>query len=116
MADVDLLMALALIPLGTLLAGPAHELTHYVSIWPVAEDVRLQRRGKTTLQIEYDLYDDPWRMRYADISNILPSIIGISALIVFLITSPFELTLETLWVVPSWVAYVIGGPGDYSFI
>ena len=116
MVDVDFLIAMALIPLGAALAGLAHEITHYVTIWPVAENVRMQRRGKATLQIEYDLYDDPWRMRYADISNILPSIIGLSALIVFLVTNPFPITLETLWVFPTWLGYVMGGPGDYSFI
>jgi hypothetical protein len=55
-------------------------------------------------------------MRYADISNLSPSIIGTVALVGFLLLNPFSITLETLWVVPTWLVYTIGGSADYFFI
>jgi hypothetical protein len=52
-------------------------------------------------------------MRWADISNLSPSIIGLGFL-GYTFFDPVAITLETLWLVPAWLAYTIGGSADYS--
>jgi len=47
--------------------------------------------------------------------NLSPSILGTLALVGFLITNPFPIDLETLWVVPTWLVYTVGGSADYFF-
>jgi len=119
------LLAFALIVLGPVAAIVAHELTHVVTIWPVAENVTVRRKNRWRLETVYQLYNQEWRMRYADISNLSPSILGTLALvgfvvtnpfaIKFVVTNPFAINLETLWVVPTWLVYTVGGSADYFF-
>jgi len=104
---------LAMIPVMTVLSIVAHEMTHYLTIWPIAEEVTIKRKSKWRLETVYQLYNDPWRMRWADISNISPSIIGLGFLI-YTFLNPVPIRLETLWLVPAWFAYTIGGSADYS--
>jgi len=104
---------LAMIPAMTVLAIVAHEMTHYLTIWPVAEEVTIRRKSTWRLETVYQLYNDPWRMRWADISNLSPSIIGVGFL-GYTFLNPVPITLETLWLVPAWLAYTIGGSADYS--
>jgi hypothetical protein len=52
-------------------------------------------------------------MRWADISNISPSIIGVGFLI-WTFFNPIAITIETLWMIPTWVVYTIGGSADYA--
>jgi len=104
---------LAMIPAMTVLAVIAHEMTHYLTIWPVAEEVTIKRKSKLRLETVYQLYNDPWRMRWADISNLSPSIIGLGFL-GYTFFNPVPITLETIWLVPAWLAYTIGGSADYA--
>jgi hypothetical protein len=116
MSDTSGLVWLPLIALGPIGAIFLHEITHYLTIWPVAESVRIQRKEKWRLETVYELYNEEWRMRYADISDLSPSLIGISLLLTFILLQPFAIKLETLWVVPTWFAYTVGGGADYTFI
>jgi hypothetical protein len=109
------LLAFALIVIGPVAAIGAHELTHVITIWPVAENVTVRRKNRWRLETVYQLYDQQWRMRYADISNLSPSILGTLALVGFLLTNPFPIEFETLWVVPTWLVYTVGGSADYFF-
>jgi len=110
---METLAYLALIPAMTVLAIVAHELTHYITICPVAENVTIKRKSRWQLETVYQLYNDPWRMRWADISNISPSIIGVMFLI-WTFFNPIAITIETLWMIPAWVVYTIGGSADYA--
>jgi hypothetical protein len=110
---METLAYLALIPAMTVLAVVAHEMTHYLTIWPVAEEVTIHRKSRWRLETVYKLYNDPWRMKYANISNISPSIIGVGFLI-YTFFNPVPITLENLWLVPTWLAYTIGGSADYA--
>ena len=102
------------IVLAPVLAIVLHELTHYLTIWPVAEEVWVQRKGSYRLETMYRLYNDPWRMRYADISNISPSIIGVLSLVVAVLTAFNPFVVEHLWTIPFWLVYTVGGPEDYA--
>ncbi|MDR9395866.1 MAG: hypothetical protein RI571_16410, partial [Roseovarius sp.] len=79
----------------------------------VAETVTIKRKSRWQLETVYQLYNDPWRMRWADISNISPSIIGV-AFLIWTFFNPIAITLETLWMIPTWVVYTIGGSADYA--
>jgi hypothetical protein len=52
-------------------------------------------------------------MKYADISNLSPSILGLGFLI-YTFFNPVPISLENLWLVPAWLAYTIGGSADYA--
>jgi uncharacterized membrane protein len=110
---MESLAYLALIPAMTVLAIVAHELTHYITIWPVAEEVAIRRKSRWRLETVYQIYNDPWRMKYADISNLSPSILGLGFLI-YTFFNPVPISLENLWLVPAWLAYTIGGSADYA--
>jgi len=113
MTDLPLWAFILAVPLGFVLAIPAHELTHFVTIWPVAHSVEIRRTTRAKLQVVYELYNDPWRLRWADISDLSPTIVGFVLLIV-MVWAGVELSLETLWIVPTWLRYTIGGAEDYA--
>jgi len=99
---------------GPILAIVAHEMTHYFTIWPVAETVTIQRKSRWQLETVYQLYNDTWRMRWADISNISPSIVGVLVLLYAIATGFDPFTLQSLWLIPTWLVYTVGGPADYA--
>jgi len=70
---------------GTLLAIVAHEVAHYVFMWPVAEDVRLIVSDWTLseLRVESDIRDQPWRHRWADAAGYAPLLCGLGVLVVW---------------------------------
>jgi len=78
---MDAWLSYLAIILAPILAIVMHELTHYITIWPIAERVWIQRAGTYRLETMYQIYNDSWRMQWADISNISPSIVGVSLLI-----------------------------------
>ena len=112
--NIETVFHLYMIIAGPILAIIAHEITHYVTIWPVAEDVTIKRKSRGQLETVYQLYNDPWRMRWADISNISPSIIGALTLIYAIATGFDPFVLEHLWLIPTWLVYTVGGPADYA--
>ena len=112
-AWITLFAQITAVVVGPLMAIIAHELTHYVTIWPVAENVEIRRKDRFRLETVYQLYNDPWRMRWADISNISPSIIGV-AFLIWTFFNPIPITVETLWMVPTWLVYTVGGSADYA--
>jgi hypothetical protein len=115
MTGWPLWLQLAMLLVGPVLAVIAHELTHYVTIWPVAEtvdvEVDLAWRGK--FEVVYELYNDPWRMWWADMSNLSPLLIGLS-IMGYLLTIGFPWSIETLWVAPTWLFYSVGGAADFA--
>jgi len=91
-----------------------HEATHYLTIWPVAEDVRLVRPQRLRLAVEYDLYDEPWRIKWANISDVSPSLIGLSALAVAIVMGAAPApTLDSLGIYGGWLMFTLGGIRDY---
>lgn len=112
--NIETVGYLFLIIAGPILAIVAHEMTHYITIWPVAEEVTIHRKSRWQLETVYQLYNDPWRMRWADISNISPSIIGAVALIYAIATGFDPFVLERLWLIPTWLVYTVGGSADYA--
>jgi hypothetical protein len=100
--------------LAPILAIVLHELTHYITIWPIAERVWIQRAGTYRLETMYQIYNDSWRMTWGDISNISPSIVGVSLLITAVLTGFDPFVLENLWTIPFWLVYTVGGPADYA--
>jgi len=112
--DIQLLGYLGMILAGPILAIVAHEMTHYLTIWPVAETVTIQRKSRWQLETVYQLYNDTWRMRYADISNISPSIVGVLVLLYAIATGFDPFTLQSLWLIATWLVYTVGGPADYA--
>jgi hypothetical protein len=62
----------------------------------------------------YQIYNDSWRMTWGDISNISPSIVGVSLLITAVVTGFDPFVLENLWTIPFWLVYTVGGPADYA--
>jgi len=112
--DIQLLGYLGMILAGPILAIVAHEMTHYLTIWPVAETVTIQRKSRWQLETVYQLYNDTWRMRWADISNISPSIVGVLVLLYAIATGFDPFTLQSLWIIPTWLVYTVGGPADYA--
>jgi len=96
------------------LAVIAHEMTHYITIYPIAENVRLRRDGYTRLYVEYDIYDGKTRMRLADISGISPLIFGLVVIIIMwamgMLPAP---SLASMHVYAFILIYTVGGPADY---
>jgi len=91
-----------------------HEATHYLTIWPVAEDVRLVRPQRLRLAVEYDLYDEDWRLKWANISDVSPSLIGLSALAVAIVMGAAPApTLDSLGIYGGWLMFTLGGIRDY---
>jgi len=51
-----MILDLALIIPAVIVGALAHEAMHYLSVWPVAENVRVVRPSSTRLAVEYDYY------------------------------------------------------------
>jgi hypothetical protein len=97
------------------LATIAHELTHYITIYPIAENVRLKREGYTRFFVEYDIYDSEQHMKLADISGISPLILGLGAIIILWALGGLpEPGLATMHLYAFLLVYTVGGPADYA--
>lgn len=103
---------------GTLLAILAHELVHYVVMWPVAEEVRLEAADWTLseLRVESDIRDEEWRHRWADAAGYAPLAGGLAVLAVWMQTGLPD--PSTMWGLGQWNALLwfgfLGGLSDYS--
>jgi len=114
MTGWPLWLQLVMLLVGPMLAVVAHELTHYVTIWPVAETVDLEAQlGRiVSLNVRYEVFNDPWRLWYATLSDMAPAIFGLVGL-AWLFFSGFTWTLDYGWIAWSWLWYMAGGANDY---
>jgi hypothetical protein len=109
-----MILDLALIIPAVIVGALAHEAMHYLSVLPVAENVRVIRPSPTRLAVEYDYYDEAWRHRYADIANVSPLLVGLIGMLVAWLTvglPSFE--LQNAFVFAGWVTFTVGGPADF---
>jgi hypothetical protein len=114
MFSTSLLLQLALVVPAMLVAVLAHEVTHYLAAYPIAEDVRMLHVAPTSLAVEYDYYDQPWRHRAADVANLSPLILGLVAMAVAWATVGLPAAeLGNLWMLLGWLAFTVGGPADF---
>ena len=114
---LELLSPLALLLLGLLL----HELTHIVTIYPIAQDVKILFDNGFDVQYEYD--DTAFNHTYATLSNLSPSIIGMSILIFLSISKTYsypplflsgQISLSTVGLYLGTIIYSVGGTNDYK--
>jgi hypothetical protein len=114
MTSFTLLVELLLIFPVIVAAVLAHEVTHYLAAYPIAEDVRMLRVAPTSLAIEYDYYDEPWRHRAADVANVSPLIIGLLVMLGGWLTVGLPAAeLGNLWMLVGWLVFTVGGPADF---
>lgn len=105
----DLVLIPALLFCGVIL----HELTHYLTIYPIAQDVRLL--FDNGLYVEYDIQNTQFKRIWANLSDISPSIVGMSTLIYLLLSNAIPtLSLSTIGLYLGVITYSVGGPDDYS--
>ena len=57
-----------------------HELTHVITIYPIAQDVQIVFDNGFDIHYQYE--NTPFNQTYATLSNLSPSIIGITILLV----------------------------------
>jgi len=114
MNSTALLFELVLIIPALLVGVLAHEATHYVAAYPIAEEVRLIRPRPTSLAVEYDYFDERWRHRAADVVNLSPLIIGLVAMVAVWVTVGLPAAeLSNLWMLVGWLGFTVGGPADF---
>lgn len=102
---------------GTLAAIIAHELTHYVAMWPVAERVDLHVEDWTLseMRVESQIRNEPWRHRWADLAGVAPMLIGVSVLVIWSQRGYPGTDMIGLgaWNMLLWYGF-LGGLSDYS--
>jgi hypothetical protein len=103
---------------GTLVAIFAHELTHYVGMWPIAEKVELHVEdwGTSELYVESEIIDVHWRHRWADVVGAAPLLISLLTLAVWWATDSFpgtDMLGLGAWNMLLWYGF-LGGLSDYS--
>jgi len=114
MTSAALLLELVLIIPAMLVGVLAHEATHYLAAYPIAEDVRLVRPASTSLAVEYDYFDERWRHRAADVANLSPLIIGLVAMVAAWVTVGLPAAeLSNVWMLVGWLTFTVGGPADF---
>jgi hypothetical protein len=115
--DIPVTQILVQLVLATVMIGAgilAHELVHYLSALPFSEEVRFVRPAPTKLAVEYDYHDEDWRHRAGDVANLMPLILGLTAIILVFFMSglpPFE--LGSAFIYSGFIAFVSGGRADY---
>jgi len=85
-----------------------HELVHYVAVWPIAEDVRIKFGDYLPREVEYDLFDQPWRMKWADFADVAPLLLALAGIPLAVYLGPPGF-LEAPWLYTGWVVFGLGG-------
>lgn len=102
---------------GTYLAILGHELTHYIGMVPVAEDVELRVSDLwlSDLEVVSEIRDEQWRHQWADVVGVLPALIGVSVLVVWSQIGWPRTDMVGLaqWNALLWYAF-LGGLSDYA--
>jgi len=100
-----------------------HELTHIVTIYPIAQDVKIVFDNGFDIHYQYET--TPFNQAYATLSNLSPSIIGISILLVLSISKTYSyppllvsgnLNFTTVGLYLGTIVYSVGGKNDYQLI
>jgi hypothetical protein len=119
--SMSTILELISIPAFLLLGLFLHELTHVITIYPIAQDVRLLFNNG--FEVEYDYLDKPLNHHYATLSNVSPSIIGLSILLFLLISKTYSypplfisgnLSFSTVGLYIGTIIYSVGGEYDYT--
>jgi hypothetical protein len=100
-----------------------HELTHIVTIYPIALDIEFVFDNEFKVYYQYD--STPARDLYAAFSDHSPSIIGMTILLFLLFSDSYsypplfvsgKLDFISLGLYAAALAYSIGGKEDYQLI
>ena len=100
-----------------------HELTHVITIYPIAQDVQIVFDNGFDIHYQYE--NTPFNQTYATLSNLSPSIIGITILLVFSISTTHSyppllvsgnLNYLTVGLYLGTIIYSVGGKNDYQLI
>lgn len=112
---------LLLIP-ALFVAAYLHEITHVIAVYPIAVDIDISDyyphqllTGSMSVEYVYDA-DKPYHEQYATFADISPSVIGLSTILVILL-SPLSfpaLDVATLPLYAGAIVYSVGGPADYQ--
>jgi len=98
-----------------------HELTHVITIYPIAQDVEIVFDNGFDIHYQYET--TPFNQAYATLSNLSPSIIGITILLVLSISKTYSypplflsgnLNFVTLGLYLGTIVYSVGGKNDYQ--
>lgn len=104
--------------IGTILAIFAHELTHYVGMWPVAEKVELHIEDWTMseMYVESEIKNERWRHRWADVVGSAPLLLALAVMAGWWLTGSWPGTdMLGLGVWNAWLWFgFFGGLADYS--
>jgi hypothetical protein len=103
---------------GTIVAILAHELTHYIGMWPVAEKVEMHIEDwmLSEIYVESEIRNDHWRHRWADLVGALPLLVSGVVLAGWWLTDSLPGTdMLGLGLWNMWLWYgLLGGLSDYS--
>ena len=100
-----------------------HELTHVITIYPIAQDVKIV--FDNGFDIHYDYENTSFNHTYATLSNLSPSIIGITILLFLSISKTYSypplfvlgnLNFSTVGLYLGTIIYSVGGKNDYQLI
>jgi hypothetical protein len=100
-----------------------HELTHVITIYPIAQDVQIVFDNGFDIHYQYE--NTPFNQTYATLSNLSPSIIGITILLVLSISTTHSyppllvsgnLNYLTVGLYLGTIIYSVGGKNDYQLI
>lgn len=100
---------------GLLVTVIAHEFTHVVAVWPVANSVRVSVANFPTLSVQADIPDTDHAQRVADAAGAAPMVVGIAVALGATLTGtlPIEPTLDTVIAWFCWFIFTVGSPSDH---
>ena len=100
-----------------------HELTHVITIYPIAQDVKIVFNNGFDIHYQYE--NTSFNHTYATLSNLSPSIIGLSILLFLSISTTYSypplfvsgnLNYLTVGLYLGTIIYSVGGTNDYQLI